>query len=850
MPHSLPARLSRPVLASVPLIAWFTLAATLLITLLAWRLVSVEVREAAERDFTRQADDLADAVSQRMVAYEQVLHGGVGLFTAAGMPSRAQWRSYVEALRIEDNYPGIQGIGFSLHLHPDELAAHVREVRTEGFPDYDIRPAGRRAEYTAIIYLEPFDVRNRRAFGYDMFSQPTRRAAMEQARDTGEPRLSGKVILVQEMNEDIQAGFLLYLPLYRPGVRPRTLEQRREALIGYVYSPFRARDLMTGILGGDTPLLNLQIYDGTTAKSSTLMYDERFRAEPDEQASEPGFSDARVLNVQGRPWTLHISSTAAFESTVDYARPRIVAFSGILISLLFFTLVWQLATRRAQALALATDMTRRVREREGFINALVDNAADAIITIDDKGHILTFNHAAQAIFGYSEDEAIGRNVSMLMPEPHRSNHDGYLRHFLDTGERGIIGVGREVTGQRKDGSRFPLDLAVSEVRQDGGRVFTGIARDITERKRAEDALRRSEERFDLAIRGANDGLWDWDLVTDEVYYSPRWKEMLGYAESGIGSGLEEWRSRIHPDDLDHALDNLHRYLAGELPLYQSEHRMRHRAGHYLWILDRGIAQRDSDGNPYRMVGIHTDISQRKQVEKMKSEFISTVSHELRTPLTSIRGSLGLVAGGAAGELSGQAAELVEIATRNSDHLLLLINDLLDLEKMQSGNMQFQFEPGRVEELVERALEVNRGYAEQYEVRFTLSILSRGLMINVDPARFLQVMSNLLSNAAKFSPPGTEIEVDVRMAEGCACISVTDQGPGIAEEFRERIFDKFTQADSSDSRHKGGTGLGLNISKSLVEHMHGRIGFDTVPGEGTTFHVIFPLWQETSRQVWA
>ncbi len=837
--------LPRRSLFSVPLIAWLSFIATLIISALVWRMEVISVEEAAHKDFLRQSAELVGAIQARMLAYEQVLHGGVGVFQAAGPLSRREWRDYIDALDIEKHYPGIQGIGFAQVLRPDEVVEHVAGVRAEGFPDYSIRPAGVREEYTPILYLEPFDVRNQRAFGYDMFSEPTRRAAMEKARDTGDATLSGKVTLKQEMSEDIQAGFLMYLPLYRKSLPVDSVMQRRAALLGYVYSPFRVDDLMHGILGGEAAELNLQIFDGDRIDAEALMYDERAPVAAGMTEATPRFDSIRSLEFQGRTWTLNISSTPLFEALIDTSKPRIVAFSGVVISLLCLAFVWLLATRRERALKLAHDMTGKLREREAFINAIVDSAADGIITIDESGSILSFNQAAEKIFQYKEEEVLNRDVRMLMPEPYHSKHDGYLQRYLQTGIHKLIGIGRDVTGRRKDGRLFPLELAISVVEQGDRKVFAGIVRDITQRKESEEALRSSEERFNLAIQGANDGLWDWDLDTDRLYFSPRWKEMLGYEEDEIGTGLDEWRARVHPDDLGHALMNLHHYLDDETDCYQSEHRMRHKAGHYIWVLDRGIAQRDEQGVVHRMVGICSDISQRKHMEKMKSEFIATVSHELRTPLTSIQGSLGLIAGGAVGPVPEQVADLLEIAGRNSEQLSRLINDLLDIEKLQSGTISFQFEPGAVEQLVTDAVEVNHGYAEQFSVRFLIKSYVHGAMINVDAVRFTQVMSNLLSNAAKFSPQGADVVVSIHQAKGCVRIEVKDSGSGIPAEFREHVFEKFSQADASDTRYKGGTGLGLNISKSLVERMHGRIGFESSVNEGTTFYIILPLWEEQS-----
>ncbi|MDP1703778.1 MAG: CHASE domain-containing protein, partial [Sulfurimicrobium sp.] len=213
----------------------------------------------------QETERTREAVQVRMHAYEQVLRGGIGLFNASEHVSRQTWHDYVSSLNINENFPGIQGIGFSQYILPDELQRHIERIRSEGFPEYTVKPAGKRPEYTSIIYLEPFDARNQRAFGFDMLSEATRHAAMARARDTGHTAVSGKVILKQETSKDIQSGFLMYLPLYRKGVNLDSVEQRQNALLGYVYSPFRMTNLMRGILGQEEKSfdIDLEIYDGT-----------------------------------------------------------------------------------------------------------------------------------------------------------------------------------------------------------------------------------------------------------------------------------------------------------------------------------------------------------------------------------------------------------------------------------------------------------------------------------------------------------------------------------------------------------------------------------------------------------
>ena len=357
--------------------------------------------------------------------------------------------------------------------------------------------------------------------------------------------------------------------------------------------------------------------------------------------------------------------------------------------------IWDISEqRRAEQMVI---------EREAYLRTLLDNVIDAIITIDEHGLIESFNQAAERIFGYSASEVHGRNVSLLMPEPDRSAHDGYIGRYHNGGQARVLGVsGRELLGLRRDGTLFHMELAVSAIQYQGARRFIGVVRDITERRR---------------------------------------------------------------------------------------------------------------------------------IEQMKNEFVSTVSHELRTPLTSISGALGLIAGGALGEVPEPMRDMLQIAHQNSRRLGLLINDLLDMEKLVAGKMTFHFSELDLLAQLEEALLHNQPYADEHGVGWRISQPLAGIRVSADSQRLQQVLANLLSNAAKFSPGGSQVEVRMSRCAPGVRVSVIDQGPGIPAEFQARIFSKFSQADASDTRQKGGTGLGLAISKEMMERMGGQIGFDSPPRPG-------------------
>ncbi len=353
-------------------------------------------------------------------------------------------------------------------------------------------------------------------------------------------------------------------------------------------------------------------------------------------------------------------------------------------------------------------------------------------------------------------------------------------------------------------------------------------------------LRFNEERFNLAVYGANDGLWDRDLVNGTIYYSPRWKSMLGYEEDELPNEVSTWDNQVHPEDKIRVIRSVDACISSNTNRFSNEYRMRHKDGHYVWVLDRGLIQRDSHGNPTRFIGFHTDISEQKQVERLKSEFISTVSHELRTPLTSISASLGLLEAGVFGELPSKALGLVNIASKNSKRLITLVNDILDMEKLLSGKSIFRSDEIDMNELINQSIVMNAEYAASYGAHFEFNAQPKLTAALGDHDRLMQVLANLMSNAAKFTPPGQAVHIRLMEAGRFLKVEVQDHGPGVPMEFRPRIFSEFAQADSGDTRKQGGTGLGLNITKKLVSRMDGEIGYETELGCGSTFWFTIPL----------
>lgn len=489
----------------------------------------------------------------------------------------------------------------------------------------------------------------------------------------------------------------------------------------------------------------------------------------------------------------------------------------------------------------------KVAEGAQRFKAVFDHVVDGLITINEHGIVESMNPTAEKLFGYEASEVVGKNVKMLMPERYAIHHDRYLKKYLRTGKAHIIGQSRELEGRRKDGSEFPLELGVSIMHGQEQNLYLGSISDITLRKKAEEELRASEASLANAQSIAKLGSWHLNLKTNELKWSDEIYRIFGLRPQEFGASYEAFIERVHPEDRELVQESVDKSLQSGAP-YKLEHRIVHPDGSLRYVMEQGGITYDTQGNPEAMTGIVQDITEQKKVDRMKSEFVSTVSHELRTPLTSIYGSLGLLVGGAAGEFSGQAKSLLEIAYKSADRLIRLINDILDAEKLEADRMTFNMQRHDVVALIEKAIVANQAYAEQFDVGYVLKTDLEDTIIFVDTDRFEQVMANLMSNAAKFSPKGEDVVVSIERQAGNIRVSVTDKGPGIPEEFKGRLFQKFAQADSSDTRKISGTGLGLNIFKKLVERMGGTVGFDSTAGKGSTFFFIIPELTERVSDV--
>ncbi|MCM2972429.1 CHASE domain-containing sensor histidine kinase [Larsenimonas suaedae] len=663
--------------------------------------------------------EIMTVMSDRMRDHELILKGARGFVRNSETLTREEWRDYYSNLELDRNYAGILGLGYSQVIEPSELASFEATVRDEGFRSFSVHPKGDRPLYTSILYLEPFSGRNLAAFGYDMMSQSTRAEAMQRAVNHGAAAMSSRVTLLQETDADVQAGMLIYAPVFEKGFTTSSPEERWKALLGFVYSPYRMGDLMKGVGLRDESLVGFEIHDGMTPSDTALMFSS-FSKEA--KASGELKNQGHVyLEFFGRTWTVSFYSTPAFEEQINALPIVIIILVTLVLATAIFLTMTTIIHRKRRAEELAADMTAELNVHQ-------------------------------------------------------------------------------------------------------------------------QELLRIKEKQERVLAGSNDGWWEYDFSTEELFCSDRWWRQLGYAPAHQSNTIAAFRARLPDEEKDRVFEILKTLVRSDETEFTFELTLKHRDGHCIPFMVRGVIERGSDGKAQVISGANTDLSETKRVEAMKNNFVSTVSHELRTPLTSISGSLGLITGGALGEAPAPMQAMLDVAKTNCDRLGLLINDLLDMDKLVAGKMTFSIESHSVAGLIQKSVTANQGYAEKFSVSVEYAA-PEGLRVDVDELRFQQILSNLLSNAIKFSPEHGTVVINALPSPQTsvrARIEIIDQGKGIPKEFHPYIFQKFSQADTSTTRERVGTGLGLAITRELAERMDGAVGFSSREGQGSTFWVDVPL----------
>lgn len=834
--------------------AWCVLAISLCGTAVSWYFThSATLREAHDR-FETEIGVVQVDLLDRLRAYQQVLRGGASALYSWPSVTRENWRRFVTNLHIADNYPGIQGIGFAQVVSPAEREAHERQVRREGFPHYRIWPEGERTTYTAIVYLEPFDWRNRRAFGYDMFQEPVRRAAMERARDTGLPSLSGKVTLVQETNEAVQAGFLMYLPVYRiPS--PNDIVDRRRGLTGYVYAPFRMDDFMRGLLGDRQRNVGLEIFDGDTPSDDALMYRTSSPGDHRTRGTAP-FVETVALKLDGHSWTLRFSALPSL--TVDRAKPHIVLGGGALVSFLLWAIAWSLAKNQAQATAaneqLQSDIVRReqieaqLREKEASFRYLFEKNPNPMWVFDRETlSFLEVNEAAVAHYGYSRDEFLQMRIVDLRP----AKDVPRLISYLEGRPSGLKGAG-EWQHITKSGQTIDVEVTSHTLEFRQRATVLVVVRDVTESKQAEEALRESEAvargvldtALDAYVRMDQEGrITEWNVMAENTFGWPRGE--------AIGRSVAD--TIIPPVQREAHYKGLARFLAtGEARILNRRIELQalHRSGREFPIEATIIALDTDRGRVFS--AFVRDLTEKKhaeeqlrQAQKMEAvgQLTGGVAHDFNNLLTVIIGSLDLASGSTARE--PQLADLITRALNAAERGVALTHRLLAFSRQQT----LQPTQTDLNQLVSGMIDLlRRTLGEQVEI---VNRLNKNLWPALaDKSQVENALLNLAINSRDAMSDGGKLTIETANvpldAEYAArntevkpgdyvMLAVADTGTGMSPEIVERALEPFFTTKAVGK----GSGLGLSMIYGFAKQSGGHLKIYSEVGHGTTVKLYLP-----------
>ncbi|WP_277373918.1 CHASE domain-containing protein [Pseudomonas sp. AA-38] len=815
------------------------LLALLLLSVLAglllwqWQVYQDRQAEGHQQRFQLEAQEIGQQVLARMQSYEMVLRGVSGLLIGSADVSQAEWDRALDQLQLQDHYPGIQAVAWSRFIRAEQLGEFLARQRAQGRLDYQVFPEGERQHYLPIDYVSPLDWRNRRALGFDMFSETVRQAAIERAIETGEASLSGPVVLRQETEINQQPGVLLFLPVFQSGKALNTAQERRAALLGLVHGAFRIHDLIEGILGLQSRRFDIVLADRQASDSPLLSMARPGASQP------PLFASQQDLELYGRTWSLKVFGTAEYERAVNAETRQFNLWAGGAVAVLLALLVGSYLYQRDRKQYTSALATAKLKEREERFRLLIERLPVATLLCSDSGRIEIANRSAAELLGCTVPELIGESVLRVIPNL-ESPHD-LPAQLADSDER---------TLRTLRGDSVPVSISLNSLYEGSGYLLNLV--DLRARKVA-------EERFRLVVEASPNAILLVDGMGRIAMVNRQTELLFGYERQAL---LGEPVEMLLPT----AQRGNHVALRRGYQAMPEQRRMggnrelfgQHREGRMI-PLEVGLSPiRSGDENLVQAVII--DISERKAAEhklreqaeqlllanRYKSEFLANMSHELRTPLNSILILSDQLRQNVAGNLTEKQTKHADIVYRAGSDLLQLINDVLDLAKVEAGRIQIKLEPINMQDVLVELDASLRPMAEVKGLRLHTQ-LDAGVprVVHTDRVRLHQILRNLLSNALKFTDRG-EVTLTVssegRQADEreLLCFCVQDTGIGIDPAQHEQVFQAFQQIDGSTSRRFGGTGLGLAITRQLVMALDGDISLQSTPGQGSAFTVRLPV----------
>ena len=816
----------------------------LVLTVSAAAILRADAANVAQREFEFGCSEIQNNIAASMARDAQALRSGAAFWEGRETVSREEWRTLVTRMGITDQLRGVQGIGFSQLIPHTQLEQHTQAIRREEFASYHVWPAGPRPLYSSVVFIEPFSPRNQRAFGFDMLTEPVSRTAMERARDLNAVALSGKVVLKQETAQDVQAGALMYFPIYQPRWPIETVEQRRAAIRGWVFIPYRMNDLIDSALSGwharqSGLRIALKVFDGERSTAETALFD----SEADEtQSPAPRIRlEPRLVSVDfaGHRWTLRFEKLSGLTSAAGLRNVWMMLSGGTLVSFLLFGLMLSLHNSRVAAQSMLASEDRH--------RTILQTTMEGYWLCDLKGRLLDVNEAYCRMSGFSKPELLTMRVLDLVTKGTEATVEAHIQRIMSAGAKRFDSQHR-----RKDGTVFETEVSVAYWPAEGGRMAAFI-KDVTEIRRAaaaEASARRDFERFfdvapDLVVIASADGYFK--------RVNPAWETALGFTAQELLS--TPYESLIHPDDVADTRRSVSEQLQGNTTIHFAN-RYRTKDGAYRWLDWHAAAAEDNN-----LYATARDVTDARQAEVDKSRLEAELRQSQKMEV------VGRLAGGVAHDFNNMLGVIIghaEMAGETVDATFPLGEHLSEIHaaaNRAAGVTRQLLTFARKQNIAPRVVDLNAIVAGGLKMLHRLigenirldCVYGADLWpVKIDPAQMEQVLANLCLNARdaingvgtvslrttnRSCDDDTEIEFPGAAGRDYVRLEVSDDGCGMNAETLQHVFEPFFTTKGIGE----GTGLGLASAFGAIVQNHGHLIVRSQPGIGTTFTICLPRY---------
>ncbi len=824
---------------------WLIVGLSLLLTFGAWYVSSEQAQLNTHAQFRYQAQQITSLLRERMEKYEEALWAGVAaLHALPPKASRSDWRIFASSLKVESRFPGINGIGV-IHYVPKESFGSYIEWQRQLMPDYKVHPPHEHDEFWPISYIEP-QALNLKAVGLDMAHETNRYTAAMKARDTQGAQITAPIVLVQDAKQT--PGFLFFVPWYDENLESDDQEDSPQQFLGLVYAPFIMHKLMDGTLENTNRLVNFSVHDGDFE-----LYNE-LTADSADYDSNPLFAEEFTLQLYGRPWRFNVQSSTLFRQQHRQNQPLVILIGGLIIDALLLALFIAFSKANARAISYANEITADLRKQQldlehvhQRLSGAMDAMLDGLVVIDERGIIKECNAAITHILGYPRSKLIGKNVSLLMPEPEAGKHDDYLKHsYMEVNRSSIIGKERVLHALRSDGVVIPIRLCVTKSATGKGAFYTGIITDLSEVHASQRRADEYDNLFKASVRATRAGFTLVNRRFELVEVNSALANWLDYAiDEAMDMQVLELVSPAERIQLKKVLDEM---FNGDRETTTCECRYQTKHGASRWGLTTAAVVPPRDKVIEFIVLQIIDIDDQKRLaqdlaerntalEKANEEldqFAYVASHDLKAPLRGIAQLSQWIEEDLRGNLDEQTSQYLSLLHNRVERLERLLDDLLSYSRV--GRKDGELRKVVVDELVRDAFAMA---TPPSDFRLVCDDEIGSLRTLATPLEL--IIRNLISNAIKHHDrsDGT-VTVTARKRPHSYEFVVADDGPGIPVNYREQVFSLFHTLKPRDQVE--GSGIGLTIIKKVLNRYQCHFELTDNGERGARFRFSWPLTQ--------